>query len=347
MADSSIVSLQNNTSAARIQANASKFVGSFNQRPVPVSKLGEIDKYSSYTSYVFPVDDLKYYLTIDISNYQRDSFTSIGNLIPSKSIRLPMPLQLIDTHGVDYDQVAVGALAGVGMEAMAGIKNGKNLSTQVGNLAGEAAAKAVDSALGLFGTASTSGANAFKAFVGYSPNQFLTIVLRGPKYKTYNLSWKLSARNGAESRLLKNIINFLNNSMAPTLSSAGLWLKFPKIMQVAFFPSSQYLFKFKPAVLTDVTYNYSAGGVPAFYRAGPETEGQNAPESIELQLTFLELEFWLNGDYTDNNNPIDVRLGRKTDNGLQDIINKITPGKTPAPDNQPRDRNGIPLISMF
>jgi hypothetical protein len=87
--------------------------------------------------------------------------------------------------------------------------------------------------------------------------------------------------------------------MAPGLALSGAIFTFPKIFQISFSPNPIYMYKFKPAVLEGLTVNYAPGGQPSFYRASGETDGQNPPEGLDIAMQFLELEYWLNGDFVD------------------------------------------------
>ena len=64
-----------------------------------------------------------------------------------------------------------------------------------------------------------------------------------------------------------------------------------------FFPNVQYLYKFKPCVLTDLQVTYDGEAqTPAFYRAIDAT-GNNPPESLIINTSWTELEYWVRSDY--------------------------------------------------
>ena len=153
---------------------------------------------------------------------------------------------------------------------------------------------------------------ALSAFYGYSPNQFLTILLKGPKYKRVQFAWTLSPNSDKESFVLKNIIRTMNNFMAPGLVLNGALFKFPKVFQLSILPNSLYMYKFKPAILENFHINYVPAGVPAFNRrmqlGGVGEDGfLNAPVSVQISMQFMELEYWLEGDFKDTNDPGDIR----------------------------------------
>jgi hypothetical protein len=66
------------------------------------------------------------------------------------------------------------------------------------------------------------------------------------------------------------------------------------------------MYKFKPCVCDNFTVNYAPGGRAAFYRNGTGTVGDNPPAQVQIVAHFIELEFWIEGNVTDSNNPDDV-----------------------------------------
>ena len=148
------------------------------------------------------------------------------------------------------------------------------------------------SSLGAAANALTGGnpTDAAYAAFGVAPNQFLTVMLKGPQYKKHEFSWKLSPRNEQESEAVRKIILTLNNAIAPGVT--GAYFTFPKVFEIKFNPNENVLYKFKPAVIESMSVNYAPSGAPAFYRR------TNAPDSVELRLQFLELEFWLTGQFS-------------------------------------------------
>lgn len=263
----------------------------------------------NYFSYLSTIP--KYYMTLGISQYSRTSATTVSSTTNVQgTIIMPLPSKIMDQHGVSYSETELGSLVGyLAGQAQKGwneYKNTGDLLAAAGTTKDEVLKTKGDAfeSLGIATLGGGSLGNAFSSVTGYSPNQFLTVLLKGPSYKKHNFHWLLSPRNAQESQNLNNIINLLNNSMAPAMSTNALWFSFPKIFSIAFMPNSQYLMKFKPAVLTDFIVDYTAGGGPSFYRSG--NDGLNAPTVVDLRMVFHELEFWTAGNFSLNNNPTDV-----------------------------------------
>lgn len=307
--DTNVLSNQS-TATLGSPVNASGGSLNVNLSPVKLQQINEkLDKNASASLLQYPVDRPKYYMIMNIRKYQRDNLLRIADVTTEDTIILPIPQTLIDSNGVIYEEQEIGQLTGAGYNKLFGsnVKSKSDIEKQIQNntglgyLAQSVGAQTLDAATGL----NTSGLLA--AMTGFSPNQFLTILLKGPEYKRHELSWVLSPRNEMEAERIRLICNKINNSKAPGITAGGLFFTFPKVFELGFMPNSQYLFKFKPAVLESFTVNYAPGGSPAFYKAKSATNGNNPPVGVEIRMRFLELEFWLTGDYTNSNDPFDRR----------------------------------------
>jgi hypothetical protein len=259
-------------------------------------KIADIEgRHAVYSSLQFPLDTGKYFMRMDHYNYTRGT-ASESVLDVQGSIKLPLPQQLIDNHAVNYEQQELGSLMGGAADAASKEWNSQggtsqNISQMLKNLTGADAVGAIG--LGIADAFTNDRASTIlQLATGLAPNQFLTIMLKGPQYKKHEFTWKLSPRNSQESIQIKQIIAELNNSMAPSSSGSSYFFKFPKVFKISFSPNEQMLFKFKPAVIENMTVNYSPSGIPAFYH------GTGAPDAVELRLSFIELEFWLSGDFS-------------------------------------------------
>jgi hypothetical protein len=61
--------------------------------------------------------------------------------------------------------------------------------------------------------------------------------------------------------------------------------------------------KYKPAVCTQFTVHYTPTGKPSFYRNTNGVNGDNPPESMTIKAKFMEMEYWIAGNYTSDNDP--------------------------------------------
>lgn len=273
------------------------------QGPNPIPK--NVTSGSPYGNYIsggpalrFPSETPKYYMRIDTADYKRTSLTKI-NFASSGSYILPLPQQLVDSQTVTYTQQPIGNLLGTGADtaltAMTGSSaaaddmatpEGVGVSAATNLLKFMAAGKAIGGVVG-------GAVDALSAMTGIAPNPFLTVLLKGPEYKEYTFTWRLTPRTAAESLVIKRIIAQLNNDMAVAYSATlgKSFFQFPKVFNLSFSPNANFLYRFKPAVAQNMTVNYTPSGTPAFYG---ET---GAPDAVEISIKFLELEFWISGQY--------------------------------------------------
>lgn len=245
----------------------------------------------------FPSDTPLYYTSLAIQKYSRDSWASVGMLDPESTLVLPIPEQVVDTQHVTYDQVPIGGLGSLAMSATGNAKNAvdSTLSQLPQDLLNTLTQAGVNLSQLTLGNLASGVPNGILVSQGISINDFLTVMLKGPAYKQFALSWKLSPRTWAESRDIKAIEIMLKNAQAVgRWGSASVFWTWPRVFRVSFMhyaigdKMGDRLYRFKPAVLTDAIFNYAPGGVPSFY-------GQSQyPEGVQVQLQFMELELWVN-----------------------------------------------------
>ena len=215
---------------------------------------------------------------------------------------MPIPKQLVDNDMTTYEQEELGT-AGAAAQGVArqGMNAFSDPASFMRNVLAESAQGAglLASSLGkgLAGQALTGVASQ----LGIAPNQFLTVLLKGPAYKKHEFTWTLAPRNAAESEAIRQIIITLKRAMAvgkPTALGLGFFGA-PAVFGLSFLKDTggsssnvnQYLYRFKPCVLENMSVNYTPSSAPAFYA------GTGAPDAVELRLSFLEIEFWFKEDY--------------------------------------------------
>lgn len=306
------------------QVNQPNVVAPIIYRSVSSSPPTEAIEYSLRKTTVvdslsYPGERPKYYLRLNVGSYHR--FDGGGSLLRvrvdfEQSIYLPLPQQLIDVNQVVYDAQQLGTFGGglatAAAKTISSLKGNTGVNNQenaTGSVAGGLGGAVVGGAL-IAGDAITRGnvsglATAALGVVGYTPNQFLTILLKGPAYKRHSFTWLVSPRNERELENLYRIATYINNAKAPVLEAGGALFGFPKVFQASFHPNSKYLYKFKPAVVESFTIDAAAGGLPSFTRAN-KFDGVNGAAVYQLRLDLLEIEYWLQGNYQFNNEPEDV-----------------------------------------
>lgn len=275
----------------------------------------------------FPIDTPKYYLEMQIAKYDRSNLFKL-NFSTETTILLPLSNQIQDNDSVTYTEENAGPLLGNALNQLGvsgAIEKAKNALTNISSLSdgvkqlndlfktatdGQGTKQQLQQALAAGNAVTTGGVleaaqgiapvatNAALGFLGYSPNQFFTVLMKGPNYKSYVFVWKLFPKNLQESNQINNIILKLQNAKAPGTTAGGALWTFPNIFKLGYRPNTKYLHKFKPSVLEEIAVDYAPGGSAAFY-AGTE----NPPEAVIISAKFKELEYWLTGDYNDRPNP--------------------------------------------
>lgn len=264
----------------------------------PQQTISPLDK-ASGGALAFPNDRGKYYMTFDIYQYTRSSLYDLGGLTQGSGIShivLPLPATLTDVNEVQWDDnVQLG-------NPVTGIADivGKSI---LNNLFDKARFNPVVGAIGAAGDAVSNGA---QAYFGYAPNQFITLLFRGPTYKKHHFLWQFSPHSQDEANNLRQIANVFKNAMAPSYaaSTGGLAWQYPKIFWPAIWPNSMFMYKFKPMILNKFAVNYTGGGKPAFYKNTDPTRA--APEGLIFDMAFTEIEYWTEGNFNNKIDPFDV-----------------------------------------
>jgi len=133
---------------------------------------------------------------------------------------------------------------------------------------------------------------------GVTPNHFEVVLFHGPAFKHHTLVWDFSPRSAAEAETVNKIIRDMNNYVSPGLTFGGTLFSFPRIFKVSYRTAGpngsnemDYLYKFKPAVCSDLIVNYmDSNGLPVFHK-------DTKPAHYTVSMHFIELEYWLSGQF--------------------------------------------------
>ena len=129
---------------------------------------------------------------------------------------------------------------------------------------------------------------------GLSINEFKAIKFEGPSFKTYTFTWTLSPNTPEIARNIKDFLRTVNKFVAPKKISL-LW-DYPKIFKLELNRNNTEnpnMYKFKPAVCTNINVNYGGSDIPTFLPDGH-------PETVRITMTFKELVYWSREDYNEN-----------------------------------------------
>ena len=146
----------------------------------------------------------------------------------------------------------------------------------VGSVLGAAVAPAVKGAMG--------GA-------GIARNPFMALLYDSPAMREHSFSWKLVARNYAESNTIYNIIKLFKYHAAPGRSSLGdvagqsVFLTYPEQFDVDFH-HNELLYNIAPSVLKGFSVNYHPDGTQ--YHMSPDGTAK-APVSVQIEMQLQEV----------------------------------------------------------
>ena len=275
-----------------------------------------------YSTLAYPLDTPKYIMTFSISKYDRTDLNTIGKFVDAgyPGIILPLPQQLQDVNHVNWHEVEVGTLPGTFISGLGQMTKGEGLTGSLAALTAGAFGASFLANLGSVGSKYIPSPGQMvqggEAMLGFSPNQFLTLLMRGPTYKRHKFNWELAPDNYEEANILNKIVTTFKNAMAPNVYApiAGipvLWT-FPKIFRIRLYPNSKFLYKFKPCICDYFIVDDAPAGRASFRRNGTGQQGDNPPAVVRIQANFIELEFWIEGQYGSgttsdpSNDPSDV-----------------------------------------
>lgn len=333
----------------------------------PSSDFGVLDPVARSNKYYFKMRFYDY--KKPVATYGQNVVKNIGQL--TKEIRLPLPLGLLDKTDVAYDIAALQLLGDINFEPAGQATDGRDLLKALGEEALQALPSAVnrialnnlaDEANSLANRVSGGNAGDVSALIQQSfgatvnPNEALT--LTGPGLRTWNFRWVFLPHTREESEGIQKLIQELKARSLPFIAksrmnngqASGL-LGYPQICMINTYPwddpsadggtgttifgwTSSSIMKIKRTMLSSVNVNYNSQGTPAFFR------GTNNPVSIELGLTFKEVEYFLAEDEaqyttydipfkeTPTSNIVDkaVEIGERRGRQVLD------PGYNPVPD---------------
>ena len=251
------------------------------------------------------------------------------------TIILQMPSSIQDGNSASYGEskmnTLVGAAAGAVKETMTGvgeaIGNADSLGAAVtgGLEAGKDALTGIKGSEGVLSGAKTlltnqltasalgalggnvSAAELLARSTGQMFNPNMELLFNGPTLRSFRFSFKFTPRNAKEAEQVRLIIRTFKSNMAPKvdqstqISGNSLFIKTPNVFELRYRRGIQdhpFLHRFKQCFLTDVSVNYTGEGVYATY-------DDSTPISMQMDLTFKEIEPVYNTDYEDS----DVGVG--------------------------------------
>lgn len=152
--------------------------------------------------------------------------------------------------------------------------------------------KFMETSQGALGGLTGSAAGAALQSAGLALNPLLTVLFKHPEFRTHQFSWTFSPNSADESNELKQIIETIRYASLP--NNYGSYYGYPDLALIRYSNENQ-LYRFQPAVITNVTSNYAPTGVPSFF------EGNRYPNMVNLTISFLEVILNTRESYGSNN----------------------------------------------
>ena len=219
------------------------------------------------------------------------------------TVMLPIPGGVNDQNSCDWGDGRINPLQAAGLDVV-----GQSLA---GSLEKGMAATANN--IKAAGNNSEDAKTAVKdivagAAVGVNPNEILArtqgavinpnleLLFRGPTLRPFNFSFQMGARNEKESEEIMRILRFFKQGSAPQRTQAQMLIKAPHTFQIEYLhrgedgEQNKFLNRIKECALLSIGVNYTPNNNYA-------TFGNGAPTSIEMTLSFKELDPVFNDDY--------------------------------------------------
>ena len=255
--------------------------------------------------------------TVQVDNKGASDRTK--NASPVYYIRLPIPQDINDSNVVTWgdDTMNIFQLAGVAAassfmrdpsQSFNTVKElfNNDIAGSFGNQIDDVTQRAITSAIAGKAIDALGGNVRPNSVIGRSSgailNSNLELLFSGVNLRTFPFSINFSPRNGDESDMVLSIIKALKSSMAAKKNQAdgqtgqgGIFLRAPDVFQLRYLQGNRdhpFLNSIKDCALTGMNVNYTNSGTYATY-------GDGTPVSIQMNLTFKELNPIYHEDYID------------------------------------------------
>lgn len=297
---------------------------------------------------VFPHDlELyNYYMSFTFERFYRRSIFDRKFFHHKGSIRLPLPVNLLDSLGVHYSQEGLPYILGALNENVLHAHNNGALASAA-HIAAGATASLASGAQGVLqrimgARQQNSGIDNLNdkvipqalAISGLAVNPFMAVMFKTPRFKRHSFTWRLSPNTPEESEILLRLIQKFRYHMLPDIARAGssnfqfggALLTYPDTILINIHPTPKYTYRFKRAVVEEMAIAFAPNRVPSFF-----TDKPGAPTDVELTMTILEIEYWLKPDIYDPS-------------GFPDSPNAVvvnSPNSTPTPSNPTDPRQSL------
>lgn len=226
------------------------------------------------------------------------------------TVILPMPAKVTDVSGANWGEgflnpvqaLAVGGFTKTG-ETINDLASGQGLDVLKGipGAVGGAFGGVFNKENFSYGAAYATSQALQRANIQIDPNELLArssgvisnpngeLLFKGPRLRGYSFTYRLVPRNRKEAKVIRQIVRFFKQSMAP--SKSGILLDTPYVFFLEYKRKNngvvKALNKFKPCALTDFNVDNTPGdGWNSYY---DEDEDISQPIATTIQMNFTEL----------------------------------------------------------
>jgi hypothetical protein len=263
-----------------------------------------VSKTSKFSGALVYPQEIKYYTVFSFKAYRRTTIGEAAKDISTATIVLPMPSNLAETFGVEYETPELGAFIGSAAGSFIGgarqaqggdggdadTQREKTFSATAGAAAGAVGlrgAKAVGEAVGAGGI----GAAAAMA-AGAVPNPHMAVIFKNINLREHKFSYKFAPNSESELAVLKSIIKQFKTRMLPGMAQGqDILFSFPDVCDITFGPLDNSPYRIKRCVLQSLDINYAPNG-PAFFKTGD-------PVMVEISMSFKEMSAFTREDIKD------------------------------------------------
>jgi hypothetical protein len=140
--------------------------------------------------------------------------------------------------------------------------------------------------------------------LGQVVNPRQTLTFEGVGLKSHSFDWELYPSNRSDSEMIKKIVHTVKrNTLPSTEEFVGIprvLLNFPSTVDMYLLGVNQsHFMKFKTCMVSNVSVNYSAGGITSIAKGG-------VPATVSLSMSFSELDIETADDYPEGLLPPEV-----------------------------------------
>ena len=232
---------------------------------------------------------------------------------PIGTVILPIPGGIQDNNSVSWAGQNMNALeAGLANVALNTIEDPSKVGDATNNIldalrsGGGEAKTAIANAFA--GAATGTGGQLLSRTTGAVINPNLELLFSGPALRTFSFSFKMNAREKAESEEIVRIIRFFKQGSAAQRSTSNLFLKSPHTFQVQYLhrgpegSDNPFMGRIKECALQSIGVNYTPENNYATFEDGEMV-------SYQITLNFSELEPVFNDDYSQLDGDADTLIG--------------------------------------